>query len=153
MTRTMAREIAIQLCFAASATGDTPENTVQLFFDHEHYQTLKTEGKLYEAEPDETQRDYILRLVSLIGEHREEVDSIIRRYSRGWKLERISRTALAVLRCALCEIIYMDDIPDAAAINEAVELAKAYDEPDTVAFINGVLGSYMREREDREAET
>ena len=68
----------------------------------------------------------------------------IRRYAKGWKLERISKTALAVLRCALCEILYMDDIPNAAAINEAVELAKGYDEPDTVAFVNGVLGGYMR---------
>ena len=58
----------------------------------------------------------------------------------------ISKTALAVLRCALCEILYMEDVPDAAAINEAVELAKGYDEPDTVAFVNGVLGSFMRGR-------
>ena len=59
-------------------------------------------------------------------------------------MDRISKTALAVLRCALCEIIYMDDIPDSAAINEAVELDKGYDEPDTVAFVNGVLGGFMR---------
>ena len=48
------------------------------------------------------------------------------------------------LRCAVCEIKYMDDIPAAAAINEAVEMAKGYDEPETVAFINGVLGGFMR---------
>ena len=59
-------------------------------------------------------------------------------------MERISRTALAVLRCAICEILYMDDVPASAAINEAVELAKGYDEPDTVSFINGVLGGFMR---------
>ena len=68
----------------------------------------------------------------------------IRRYARGWKVGRISKTALAVLRTALCEILYMDDIPNAAAINEAVELAKGYDEPDTVSFVNGVLGGFMR---------
>ena len=67
-------------------------------------------------------------------------------YAKGWKIERISKTALAVLRCALCEILYMEDIPDSAAINEAVELAKGYDEPDTVAFVNGVLGGFMRGR-------
>ena len=48
------------------------------------------------------------------------------------------------MRCAICEILYMDDIPNAAAINEAVELDKGYDEPDTVAFVNGVLGGFMR---------
>ena len=56
----------------------------------------------------------------------------------------MSRTALAVMRCAVCEILYMDDVPASAAINEAVELDKGYDEPETVAFVNGVLGGFMR---------
>lgn len=51
---------------------------------------------------------------------------------------------MAALRCAVCEIAYMDDIPAASAINEAVELAKGFDEPETVSFINGVLGGIMR---------
>ena len=68
----------------------------------------------------------------------------IERYAKGWKLDRLSRTALAILRCAICEILYMEDIPNAAAINEAVELDKSYDEPDTVSFVNGVLGGFMR---------
>ena len=74
----------------------------------------------------------------------DEGERLITRYAKGWKLERISRTALAVLRCAICEILYMDDIPNAAAINEAVELDKGYDEPDVVSFVNGVLGGFMR---------
>ena len=49
-----------------------------------------------------------------------------------------------MLRCAICEILYMDDVPAAAAINEAVELDKGYDEPDVVSFVNGVLGGFMR---------
>ena len=144
MTRTTAREIAIQLGFAAAATGETPQEFLDRFFEPEHYSSLAQEDELYSHIPDEKQMDYITRLVLLIDEHRDEIDDQIRRYSRGWKLERISRTALAVLRAALCEIMFMEDIPDAAAINEAVELAKGYDEPDTVAFINGVLGAYMR---------
>ena len=67
---------------------------------------------------------------------------VYRARRRGWG--GIWRTALAVLRCALCEILYREDIPNAAAINEAVELCKGYDEPDTVAFVNGVLGGIMR---------
>ena len=51
-----------------------------------------------------------------------------------------------MLRCALYELRYMPDIPVAAAINEAVELAKGYDEPETVSFINGILGSYVRDQ-------
>ena len=52
----------------------------------------------------------------------------------------------------MCEILYMDDVPNAAAINEAVELAKGYEEPETVAFINGVLGSFVRSEVEPEAE-
>ena len=153
MTRTMAREIAIQLGFAAAATGESPEDTVRRFFEEEHYATLSSEDELYREIPSEKQKAYITRLVTLIDEHREEIDGEIRRYAKGWKLERISKTALAVLRCALCEILYMDDIPDAAAINEAVELSKGYDEPDTVAFINGVLGGFMRGRDTKDLES
>lgn len=144
MTRTMAREIAIQLGFAAAATGEAPAEVLERFFEQEHYESLAQEDELYAQAPSKSQREYITRLVTLIDEHRDEIDAQIRQYSKGWKLERISKTALAVLRCALCEILYMDDIPNAAAINEAVELAKGYDEPDTVAFVNGVLGGFMR---------
>ena len=144
MTRTNARELAIQLGFAAAATGESPQEVLDRFFDEEHYASLAAEDELYRERPNEAQLDYIRRLTSLIEENRETIDGYISRYARGWRIERISRTALAVLRCALCEILYMDDIPDAAAINEAVELAKGYDEPDTVAFVNGVLGGFMR---------
>ena len=147
MTRTTAREIAIQLGFAAAASGEEPHALLDRFFEKEHYESLAQEDEVYAQLPDEKQLAYITRLVTLIDEHRDEIDGHIRTYAKGWKLERISKTALAVLRCALCEILYMEDIPDSAAINEAVELAKGYDEPDTVAFVNGVLGGFMRGRD------
>ena len=88
-----------------------------------------------------------------MAEHRDEIDDHIARYAKGWRPERISRTALAVLRCAICEILYMEDVPAAAAINEAVELDKGYDDPDVVSFVNGVLGGFMRgERPDEPIE-
>lgn len=144
MTRTTAREIAIQLLFAASSNGLEPCEIIDEFFSEEHYATLAGEDELYSQMPDTKQMKYIRRLIGLCCEKRGEIDAYIERYAKGWKIERISRTALAVLRCALCEILYMDDIPDSAAINEAVELSKGYDEPDTVAFVNGVLGGFMR---------
>ena len=144
MTRTTAREIAIQLGFAANAAGVAPQLMLERFFDKEYYESLATEDELYSEYPDEVQMEYISRLTSLCEEKKAEIDEYIQRYSKSWKLNRISRTALAVLRCAVCEILYMDDIPNSAAINEAVELDKGYDEPDTVAFVNGVLGGFMR---------
>ena len=144
MTRTTAREIAIQLLFAASSSGQEPTGLIDAFFSEEHYATLASEDELYSQKPDSKQMNYIRRLIELCCENRSEIDAYIEKYAKGWKLERISRTALAVLRCALCEILYMEDVPDSAAINEAVELAKGYDEPDTVSFVNGVLCGFMR---------
>lgn len=144
MNRTTAREIAIQLGFAASASGVSSAELMEEFFSEEHYATLASEDELYQEFPDAKSMEYIKRLTSLVEENRSELDGFVERYSKGWKVDRISHTALAVMRCALCEIIYMDDIPNSAAINEAVELDKGYDEPDTVAFVNGVLGGFMR---------
>ncbi len=144
MTRTTAREIAIQIGFAASATGEKLTDMMERFLEKEHYESLAQENPLYEQYPDDAQLEYIRRLTGLIDEHRDEIDEQIRQHARGWKLHRISRTALAVLRCAMCEILYMEDVPASAAINEAVEIAKGYDSPDTVSFINGVLGGFMR---------
>lgn len=144
MKRSAARELAIQLSFAAAAAKLDPEELLDSFFDQEHYGTLAVEQELCAEYPDDNQLDYIRRLTRLTAENRSEIDGFIERYARGWKIERISRTALAVMRCAICEILYMEDIPNAAAINEAVELDKNYDDPDTVSFVNGVLGGFMR---------
>ena len=144
MTRTSAREVAVQLCFAASANKIDPAQMLDDFFSDEHYGSLSAEQELFSDYPDKKQMAYIRTLTTLVSEKREELDAYIERYAHGWKPERISRTALAVLRCAICEILYMDEVPNAAAINEAVELDKNYDEPDTVAFVNGVLGGFMR---------
>ena len=144
MTRKTAREIAVELCFAAAANEIGTEELLDAFFERDHYETLAAENELYAEFPDKKQMAYIRTLTAMSRERAEELDELIGRYARGWKSERISRTARAILRIALCEILYMDDIPAAVAINEAVELDKNYDAPDTVAFVNGVLGGFMR---------
>ena len=149
MTRTAAREIALQLGFSLVAAQEPAEAVLDVFFDGEHYATLAEENELFAEYPDEKQMGYIRRLVRLVEEHRVSLDETIEKYTRGWRTERISKTAAAILRCALCEILYMDDIPDSAAINEAVELAKGYEPAEVVSFINGVLGSFMRDRQGR----
>lgn len=144
MTRTTARELAIALGFALTSAEMSAEEALEAFFDREHYATLADENPLFAEYPDKKQMDYIRRVVELIYAHRVELDRAIEQYARGWKASRISRSAAAVLRCAMCEILYMPDVPDSAAINEAVELAKKYEDADTVAFINGVLGAFQR---------
>lgn len=151
MNRNIARHLAIQLCFAAAASGQSPDVLAEDFFTEEHFATLAEVDELYAELPKGKYLDYILRLSTLVFDKREELDAVIERYARGWKPERISRTALAVLRCAICEILYLEDVPVGAAINEAVELDKYYDEPETTAFVNGILGAFVREELGEEA--
>ena len=141
MTRTAARRLAVQLSFAVNAGSDLSPDE---FFDEEYFRALPPESGLFEEVPDAAQLDYIRTLVTGVWAHRVELDHYISSYSRGWKLNRISKTALSVLRCAMYEILYMPEIPQAAAINEAVELAKSFDEAETVSFINGILGAFVR---------
>ena len=144
MTRKTAREIAVELCFASAANEIAADELIDSFFEEEHYATLAEENELFAERPDEKQMEYIRMLTAMSRDRAEELDGFIERYAKGWKSERISRTARAILRIALCEILYMDEIPAAVAINEAVELDKNYDDPETVAFVNGVLGGFMR---------
>jgi len=144
MTRTVAREIAVRLCFSISENPSNPKEVLVTSFEHEYYSTLEAEDKLYKESPDEKQLEYITRLVTGVYEHLAELDGYIDKYSVGWKFGRIPRTAVAIMKTAMFEVLYMPEIPDRAAINEAVELAKRYEPPEMVSFINGVLGSFSR---------
>ena len=144
MKRTTAREIAVQLSFYASTSEKDVDELLNEFFNKEYYDTLADENELFAEYPEKKQQEYISRLVKTVYDYRIQIDKLIEKYSQGWKPERMSKTAMAILRCAVSEIMYMDDIPANAAINEAVELAKGYDEPETVSFINGILGGIMR---------
>ena len=144
MTRTVAREIAVRLCFSVSENPSDAMSLLSQVFDEEYYSSLKTEDKLYNEIPDEKQLDYITRLVTGVADHSAELDGYIDKYAVGWKFGRISRTAAAIMKSAMFEVLYMPDVPDRAAINEAVELAKRYETPETVSFINGVMGSFAR---------
>jgi transcription antitermination protein NusB len=144
MTRTAAREIAVRLCFGQSENPQDPDTILGEIFDEEYYASLAKEDEIFALYPDEVQLDYIGRIIRGVSEHGAELDGYIEKYAVGWKFGRISRTAVAILKTAMYEILYMPDVPDKAAINEAVELAKRYEEPVTVPFINGVLGSFSR---------
>ena len=144
MTRTAAREIAVRLCFCVSENPSDPQELLSHVFDEEYYSSLQAEDKLYDEFPDQKQLEYISRIVIGVSQHSAELDGYIDKYAVGWKFGRISRTAVAIMKTAMFEVLYMPDIPDRAAINEAVELAKQYEPPETAGFINGVLGSFSR---------
>jgi transcription antitermination protein NusB len=79
--------------------------------------------------------------------HRDELDAIVGRHARGWELERIAPLERCLMRVALYEMEYSEDVPDEVAIDEAVEIAKEYCGADAPGFVNGILGAAVRERE------
>lgn len=105
-------------------------------------------GQLYDFAIENeviTGSDFVKTLLNKTWENIEEIDGNIEKFSVGWKINRISKVALAVLRLAVCEILYFDDIPVGVSINEAVELCKKYAAKEDSSFVNGILGSLSKE--------
>lgn len=92
-----------------------------------------------------TGSDFVKSLLLKTWENVESIDSAIEKYSVGWKISRISKVALAVLRLAICEIFYFDDIPAGVSINEAVELCKKYAAKEDASFVNGLLATVSKD--------
>ena len=91
------------------------------------------------------ENEYIRTLYFGILEKRDELDAYIEKYAKGRTLARISKIAKAVMRISIYEMLYIDDIPASVSINEAVELAKQYDDDKTKAFVNGILNAVKEE--------
>ena len=89
--------------------------------------------------------DYAIGCAKGVKEHEKEINAkISENLKKGWKISRISKVSLALLRLAVYEILYRDDVPTSVSINEAVELSKKYTVKDDTSFINGVLGSVAK---------
>jgi len=144
MIRNIAREIAMHLSYEVSFTGRTADELLDNRLSNDRFEELAPEYEVYGKLPGPTQQVYIRRLVKGIAEHGYELDQYIEKYAKGWKFERIPLVAAAVMRLAMYEILYMPDIPSGASINEAVEIAKKYENEDVVRFINGILGTFVR---------
>lgn len=144
MTRNTAREIATHLAYELSFTDLSVGAFLDARLSEENFEALAQECEIYTDQPNAKQVQYIRRLVSGVAEHAAELDTYIEKYAQGWRFERISLVASAIMRVAMFEILYMPDIPNGVAINEAVEIAKKYESPEVVRFLNGILGSFLR---------
>jgi N utilization substance protein B len=89
---------------------------------------------------DLSQADYVRSLISGVGEHREKIDELIHTYSQGWDMDRMPAIDRNLLRIALFEILWLPELDDKIAVNEAVEIAQEISTADSAGFINGVLG-------------
>lgn len=144
MTRGNLRELALHLIYSWEFTGDDPNQVVKARLEEDYYKNLAEENDIYAERPNRKQVGYIDTVVSGVSTHLEELNGIISQYSIGWDVNRISRLARAVLQLAIYEIRYVEDVPEGVAASEAVRLAKKYDGDDTGAFVNGIIGAYLR---------
>ena len=143
MSRTKAREIALHLIFEMGFQ-QFDEEDLEERLDESIMASISGEIALYAGKLSDEQTQYIRAVVKGVAMHQDELDRTIETYSKGWKLSRLSRMAKAVLRLALYEMKFVEDVPVGVAINEAVELAKTYDTEETASFINGLLGTAAR---------
>ena len=103
---------------------------------------MKEQETFYFEELEEAtgkDQEYILNKYRAIVEKKDEIDTILNEVTEGWKTTRMNRVDLTILRLAVYEVKWDEDVPTGVAINEAVELAKKYSSDDGPAFVNGVL--------------
>ena len=144
MTRGNARELAVHLIYGRVFTGEEPDQVVSIRLDKEYYEQLKEENDVYSDRPSRAQLRYIDTVVSGVANREEELNDVIRKFSIGWDISRISKLARCILQLAIFEILHAEDVPTGVAVSEAVRIAKKYDGDDTGSFINGILGSFAR---------
>ncbi|GAA0708132.1 transcription antitermination factor NusB [Paraclostridium ghonii] len=92
---------------------------------------------------------YADKVVKSFQENKENIDSLINKYAKNWTINRMAKVDLAILRLAICEILYVFEIPTKVSINEAVELSKLYCDDKSPKFINGILGSVVSEIKEK----
>jgi N utilization substance protein B len=96
-------------------------------------------------------KDFIEQLVHGVDAHQEEIDEVVRPIAPEWPIEQIARIDRIILRIGVYELLYEQDVPPKVAINEAVELAKAFGGDNSSKFVNGVLGTVLRNKEASDA--
>ena len=140
MKRHEARRQAFFLLFEQSLNGGTVDELIDYANEAGSFQQ-EEDGSAVPAPVD----DFAQRLALGVEVHCTELDADIDRYANGWSVRRLSKVCLALLRLALYEMRFEEDIPVSVSINEAVELAKQYGGKDDAPFLNGILGTAAKE--------
>lgn len=130
LNRRESREAVLGLVF---------ENEYECYEDKEQMYATAIEARGIE------ENEYIKTVFFGIIENAEKIDAYIEKYAKGRKLSRIAKVAKSIMRIAIYEMLYIESIPASVAINEAVELIKAYDDDKTKGFVNGVLNAVKEE--------
>jgi transcription antitermination protein NusB len=126
--RSKARKRAVDVLYEADLRGDDPLAVLR--------------DRIADGNPPVP--DHAVRLVEGAVEHGGRIDALIEQHASGWSLDRLPDVDRAILRMAVYELLWVDDVPDAVVIDEAVELAKALSTDDSPAYVNGVLGGIVK---------
>jgi transcription antitermination protein NusB len=130
--RHQARKRAVDLLFEAEARGLNPAEVVDV------------RAALAETNPEVAPlQPYTAAVTRGVGEHAAHIDDLISSHLQGWTLDRLPAVDRAILRVAVWELLYADDVPEPVAVDEAVQLAKELSTDESPAFVNGVLGHVM----------
>ncbi len=133
MRRTEAREFFMQLLFQMEVQNDYSQEIKERFVQ-EHVK-------------DSNQMEYFNHIFEAAVSNLAVIDEKLEACSENWKVSRMAKVDLAILRLSAAEILYLKDIPDSASINEAVELAKKFGGDESGKFINGILGKVVRSKD------
>lgn len=144
------RECFMQLLYEMDIQRDFTISRRDLFWSRlEGLRNYKdNEITVVEKKSPSPEKKYFDNMYEIVTVNMEKIDRVLAGASDNWKLERISRVDLAILRLAVAELIYVEDIPDSVSINEAVELAKKFGSEDSGKFVNGILGNVVRGRDE-----
>ncbi|WP_346928300.1 transcription antitermination factor NusB [Clostridium sp.] len=132
MNRRKSREIATRLVFEMSINKESYVDIIENFREN-------TEEKI-----EDIDFEYVIRVLKGISENEAQINETISKYLVKWKLERLPKMNLAILKMASYEILFEEDIPNKVTINEAIELAKKYGDDNAPSFINGVLNNLIK---------
>lgn len=130
VTRREARESAFLAAFSATFQPEQPQ------------EAIRDCGEMQEVVQDV----FAVQLLQAMNQHAEEIDALITAHLKGWALSRLPRVSLTAMRLALAEMLYGSEKKPAVAINEAVELVKKYGDENDYQFVNGLLGTVVREQ-------
>jgi len=137
----------MQMIFEKISGGQGGEETLKLVYDELREYGASEDRKVDPREPDEEDREYIANALNGVLSHLDELDEIIGKTAKGWTTERMSLVDLTVLRLAVWEILYNPEIPANVSVSEALALTERYSDPEDKPFVNGILGTIVREHQ------
>ena len=91
-------------------------------------------------------KNYVIEIAATFKEHATEIDGLIKKFARGWDIDRLVKIDKDILRIAIAELVYIESAPVKVVVDEALELAKKYSTDDSSSFINGILGKVIDEK-------